>query len=185
MPFRHLKTVAEVRAWPRNELRWKVRDRIPNVARTVDRGRGRRAPRRPLDVALLMIALPLARRAQRVIDTPLGEIVAGLPRPGPWPATEPERVALAASRASWGWHRWFGGINSCLTRSLVTGAMLATRGEVVLHVGLRPGDGDHVVDGHAWITIDGVPVGADGVTADERFTRIVSVPFTEDLGVSR
>jgi hypothetical protein len=132
-----------------------------------------------------MIALPLAWRAQRVIDTPLREIVAALPRLGRWPATDPQRVAIAASRASGRWCRWFGGINSCLTRSLVAGAMLAARGDVVLHVGLRPGNGDLVVDGHAWITLDGMPVGADGVTADERFTRVVAVPFTRALGVPR
>jgi hypothetical protein len=132
-----------------------------------------------------MIALPLVWRAQRVIDTPLGEVVAALPRPVPWSAADPERVALAAGRASGGWRRCFGGINSCLTRSLVTGAMLAARGEVELHVGLQPGDGDQAVDGHAWITIDGVPVGADGMTAEQRFTRIVSVPFTEACGASR
>lgn len=131
---------------------------------------------------LLVLAMPLAWRAQRVIDTPLRELVAGLPRPSGWPVRDPERIAIAAGRASGTWWRWFGGINSCLTRSLVAGAMLAALGDVVLHVGFRPGDGDGVVDGHAWITIGGVPVGGDGLMADQRFSRIVSVPFTTRLG---
>jgi hypothetical protein len=129
---------------------------------------------------LLVLAMPLAWRAQRVIDTPLRELVAGLPRPRGWPVRDPERIAIAAGRASGTWWRWCGGINSCLTRSLVAGAMLADQGDVVLHVGFRPGDG--VVDGHAWITIGGVPVGADGLMAEQRFSRIVSVAFTTPVG---
>ena len=148
------------------------------MAGTARLGRAPRGSAGALDLVLLAIAVPLAWRAQRVVDTPLHELVARLARPGVWPARDPERVTVAAGRATARWGRWFGGINSCLTRSLVAGSMLAACGDVVLHVGFRPGEGDRAVDGHAWITVRGEPVGADGRLAGERFSRIVSVPFT-------
>ena len=110
-------------------------------------GERRQAPaapphRRALDVLLLALALPLARRAQRVTDTPLDELVAELARRRRSAVVAPDRVALAAARATARWSRWFGGLDSCLTRSLVAGAMLAGRGGVALHIGFRPGQGE-------------------------------------------
>ena len=62
----------------------------------------------------------------------------------------------AAQRACSRWARWFGGLDTCLTRSLVAGALLAGSHEVVLHVGFRPTDrGAEAVDGHAWLVVDG------------------------------
>ena len=70
----------------------------------------------------------------------------------------------AAQRACNRWGRWFGGINTCLTRSLVAGALLAGGHEVVLHVGFRPTDrGPEAVDGHAWLVVDGEVVELTGL----------------------
>jgi hypothetical protein len=93
-----------------------------------------------------------------------------------------ERVARAAGRSTSRWARWFGGLDTCLTRSLVAGSLLAGRGEVVLQVGFRPGEAEQVVDGHAWITMDGEPVGPDGQLAEERYERVMSIPFGEEGG---
>jgi hypothetical protein len=151
-------------------------------------------------VLLFLAALPGARRAQRVTDTRLPDVVAAMnkgvfgfeflvfssPRPpgvgegrGESRNLEPdvERVARAAGRATARWARWFGGLDSCLTRSLVAGSMLAPYGEVVLQVGFRPGEEENVVDGHAWITVDGEPVGEDGRLALESYERVLSIPF--------
>ena len=76
------------------------------------------------------------------------------------------------------WRRWFGGVDTCLTRSLVLGGLLAGRGEVELNVGFRPGEREPAVDGHAWVTVDGRPVGNDGRLAEERYTRVIAVPFS-------
>jgi hypothetical protein len=137
----------------------------------------------PLDVGLFIRALLLARRAQRVRSAPIAEVVAEIVRSGGagglWPQS---RVELAARRAVAGWRRWFGGIDTCLTRSLVLGGMLAGRGEVMLNVGFRPGEEELTVDGHAWVTVDGRPVGGDGALAQERYTRILAVPFTRGPG---
>jgi hypothetical protein len=137
----------------------------------------------PVDIGLLIRALVLARRAQRVRSTPVAEVVADIAHSRGAAGLRPEdRVELAARRAVARWSRWFGGIDTCLTRSLVLGGMLAGRGEVVLNVGFRPGKEETAVDGHAWVTVDGRPVGGDGALAQERYTRILTVPFTSGPG---
>jgi hypothetical protein len=133
----------------------------------------------------MMLALPLARRAQRVTDTPLDELVVALARRRRTAGVAPDRIALAAARATARWARWFGGLDSCLTRSLVAGAMLAGRGGVALHIGFRPGQGEQAVDGHAWITVGGRPVGIDAALAEEAYTRTLSIPFGEGAGGPR
>jgi hypothetical protein len=138
-----------------------------------------RPPRAPLDLLLLLRALPLARQAQQVSDAPVPKLVADMSAARRRSRAGPERIALAAARATARWARWFGGIDTCLTRSLAAGAMLAGSGEVVLHVGFRPGQEERIVDGHAWITVDGEPVGADGRVAGEPYTRVLSIPFEE------
>ena len=76
---------------------------------------------------------------------------------------EPVEAMRAAQRACNRWARWFGGLDSCLTRSLVAGALLAGSHEVVLHVGFRPTDqGAEAVDGHAWLVVDGEVVELTG-----------------------
>jgi hypothetical protein len=135
-----------------------------------------------LDIMLLLCALPAARHAQRVADMPLPALVAAMAGGMPAPTADASRIALAAARATHRWARWFGGLDSCLTRSLATGAMLAGRAEVVLHVGFRPGEQQRVVDGHAWVTVDGTPVGADADMADEHYTRVLSIPFQTAAG---
>jgi hypothetical protein len=60
--------------------------------------------------------------------------------------------------------------------------MLAGRGDVQLNIGFRPGEEKPAVDGHAWVTVDGSAVGADGDLAGERYTRVLTVPFSGDSG---
>ena len=73
-------------------------------------------------------------------------------------------------------------MNTCLIRSLVFGGLLAGRGEVMLNIGFRPGEEQPLVDGHAWVTVDGNRVGADGDLARERYTRILTLPFVRGSG---
>jgi len=65
-------------------------------------------------------------------------------------------------------------LNTCLTRSLVAGAMLSDARDVCLHVGFKvPHNSLDLIDGHAWLTRSGVVVinmdrpGADGCEFDE------------------
>ena len=54
-------------------------------------------------------------------------------------------------------------LESCLLRSLVTGALLADREEVVIHVGFRRTHPEaDLMDGHAWLTVGGQPLSDDG-----------------------
>jgi hypothetical protein len=109
------------------------------------------------DIQLFLRAVPLAARAGRIRRRPLSEVSShllrrrGLPR-----STEPAAAAQAAARACARVARWLGGIDTCLTRSLVAGALLSDRDGVVLHVGFRRAAGISApVDGHAWLTVDG------------------------------
>ena len=120
--------------------------------------------RRPaiVEYALFLRALPLVRRAQKVRTEPLQQVIESLTDPRRSLARHSEdQLALAAGRATARWSRWFGGIDTCLVRSLVFAALLAGRGEVVLHIGFRPGVSEADLDGHAWVTLDDVPVGVE------------------------
>jgi hypothetical protein len=37
------------------------------------------------------------------------------------------------------------------------------------------------LDGHAWVTVDGRPVGHDGALAREGYTRVLTVPFSQRM----
>ena len=133
----------------------------------------------PVELALFLRALPLARRAQRVRAVPIHIVVEDLcHRGGGLTAFPVDRLARAADRASDRWHAWFGGLNTCLVRSLVLGSLLAGRGEVVLNLGFRPGDqAEPDLAGHAWVTVGGQPVGGDGQLAETRYTRVLEIPY--------
>ena len=89
---------------------------------------------------------------------------------------------MVSNRAVSRWKRWFGGIDTCLTRSLVFGALLAGHGEVSLNVGFRPGEEEPSLDGHAWVTVNGKAVGSDGSLSRERYTRVLEIPFSSISG---
>ena len=133
----------------------------------------------PVDVILFLQAVSLARRAQMVKSCPLDQVVAGMTlRYGVSTSHSVDRVAQAAARATTRWSRWFGGLDSCLTRSLVLGSMLCNRGNVELNIGFRSDDNHDAVSGHAWISVDGRPVGPDSGLADDTYSRLREVPFS-------
>jgi len=131
------------------------------------------------DLALFVWALPLARRAQKVQTQPIPQVVADMAGGGKGGRRhDVERLALAAARATNRWSRWFGGLDTCLVRSLVVGAMLEGRGKIVLHIGFRPGETEASIDGHAWVTADHQAVGSDGSREGQPYSRVLAVPFT-------
>jgi hypothetical protein len=143
---------------------------------STSKGAGRRY-RSPFDLLLFLSALRLAVAAQRVRRDPLPELVrrlGALRQPVTTP--EPARAARAATRACSRIGRWFGGLDTCLTRSLVAGAMLAARGDVVLHVGFRSGH-ELPIDGHAWLV-----VGNDSVQLTTP-ANLTDLPYTSTLEV--
>jgi hypothetical protein len=124
--------------------------------------------------------MALARLAQQVLRLPVTEVAVMISRLGGGGRHYPvRRLELAATRAISRWNRWFGGLDTCLTRSLVLGGLLVGRGDVNLNLGFRPGDDEPNVDGHAWVTIDGRPCGADGSLAEGRYTRVLAVPLSK------
>lgn len=125
--------------------------------------------------------MSLARRAQLARRLPVPDVVELISQAGRGGREYPvRRLELAAARATSKWSRWFGGIDSCLIRSLVFGGLLVGRGDVDINLGFRPGEDEPNLDGHAWITIGGRPAGADGSLAEERYTRILAVPFSSE-----
>jgi len=109
-------------------------------------------------------AMPVALAAQGVREKPIPEVVGKVRRwSGRGRVERVEDAVRAAQRACNRWARWFGGIDTCLTRSLVAGGLLAGSRDVVLHVGFRPSDqGVEAVDGHAWLVVDGERVELTG-----------------------
>jgi hypothetical protein len=135
----------------------------------------------PIDLLLFLRALGLARRAQRVSVEPITLVVEDMKgRGGGNGRYSSDRLALATARATARWARWFGGLDTCLIRSLVLGSMLADRQDVALVVGFRPGAEDVAVDGHAWVTVAGRAVGPDGILAQDDYSKLIAVPFTCD-----
>lgn len=102
-------------------------------------------------------ALFLTRITQRIRSQTVPTVISKVVRAAPsWVVADAGDAVAAAQRAGCRWSRWFGGLDTCLTRSLVAGALLAGSHEVVLHVGFRPTDqGAEAVDGHAWLVVDG------------------------------
>ena len=137
----------------------------------------------PVDLFLFARALPLARRAQRARVTPIPALVADLYRHGGGFGGYPiDRLSLAAERATARWSSWFGGMNTCLVRSLVLGALLGDRGDVVLNVGFCPSDDPEPgLTGHAWVTVNSRPVGRDADLAATRYTRVLEVRYRDSV----
>jgi hypothetical protein len=130
------------------------------------------------DVVLFARAFRLAGRAQRIRTVPIVDVVEDVVRRGGGGRRyPPDRVAVAAERATLRRRRWFDDLDTCLTRSLVLGGMLAGSGKVVLNIGFRPDDGGKTVDGHAWVTVDGDPVGPDRELAGKSYTQVLAVVF--------
>lgn len=108
---------------------------------------------------------------------PLGSVAMDMARSN-GRVRDPERARLAAARACARYARWFGGLNTCLTRSLVAGALLCGRYQVSLHVGFRPGSDEAPVDGHAWLTVDGEVLDAALPGEDAApYEEVLVIPF--------
>jgi hypothetical protein len=134
------------------------------------------------DIVWFVGALPFARVAQAVRTDPLTEVVASLgSRTLGGGRVKPDRAVRAAQRACSRYARWFGGLDTCLTRSLVAGALLAGSHEVVLHVGFRPSAvGAEAVDGHAWLVVDGEVVESTGLEEEHEapYSSTLEIPMT-------
>ena len=139
-----------------------------------------------VDLYLFFRALPPARLAQRVKTTPLDRVVADMiVRRGVSGSHTVDGVARAAARATARWSRWFGGLDTCLTRSLVLGSMLKDREGVALVIGFRSDDNHDAVAGHAWVAVNGRPVGPDSRLADDTYSRLLEVPFSDPSSEKR
>ena len=150
-------------------------------------GNPRRSARsfEPIDLVLFGEALRLTRTAQRIRTEPLEQVVRSLSSGALVAhATSPLRAALAANRAGIRGARWFGWLDTCLTKSLTAGGLLAKRRRVVLRVGFRPGDAATTVDGHAWLGVDGeeLQLSAPPDLGPNPYSEILEIPFTRKEG---
>ena len=106
------------------------------------------------EIALFLHALRLSVKAQRVRRRPVWDVVNSLGRTRSLPCdVGAGEAARAAGRACGRIKRWAGGLDSCLTRSLVAGALLADQRDVVLHIGFRGARVAPLHEGHAWVTL--------------------------------
>ena len=69
--------------------------------------------------------------------------------------------------------------DTCLVRSLVVGCLLSDQPGVLLHLGFRPGQGDALHEGHAWVTVDGNPVISQDVPRrnDGNYVSVTTIPI--------
>jgi len=141
---------------------------------------GLSSPASARDVLLFVVAFRIAMKAQTVGSKPLPSVVdalmllKGIPR-----CSSLERATGAAVRAGNRTRRWFGKIDTCLTRSLVAGRLLTACGAVVLHVGFRPGEVSGLADGHAWLTVgeQKIEMTSQLVADKGEFTTTLALPF--------
>ncbi len=133
------------------------------------------------EIVLFLRALRLVRLAQQVSTRPVDQVARRMTELSWLPRNlSPRAAGVAADRAGRWWSRLTTGRNSCLIRTLVTGAMLADRPGVVLHVGFRPSTGNGVLhDGHAWLTVDGrdMPEGSSATGPGEPYTESLAIPL--------
>ena len=113
-----------------------------------------------LDLVLLTLALPVAWKARTVRNRSIEDVAAELSRqPSFFKPVDVRRAQRAAARACRILSRFTGTLDTCLTRSLVAGALLAHRAGVELPVGFKAMTGrDALFEGHAWITMNPVCV---------------------------
>ncbi|MCG6963854.1 MAG: lasso peptide biosynthesis B2 protein [Acidobacteria bacterium] len=136
--------------------------------------------RAPLDLVLFSEALIVARVASRVTSRPIPEVARAVMRtPVIVRTTDSRRAVRAAGRATSRLARRGAGLDTCLTRALVTAALLPRRSAVTLRIGFRPPSQASAVDGHAWLAVDGedleimIPPGDAG----QRHTQVLKIPM--------
>jgi hypothetical protein len=134
------------------------------------------------DLLLFTLALPITWKARQIRSRSIEEVTAELSRwPGLLKQVDVGRAQCAAARACRILSRWTGTLDTCLTRSLVAGTLLADRTGVELHIGFKAPEGeDAVFDGHAWITVEGkcANEGCDSETQEDLFINVVSIPMS-------
>jgi hypothetical protein len=133
------------------------------------------------EIVLFLHALRLSVKAQGVRRQPLLDVVSTLVSTRSLPrGVGAGEAARAAGRACSRVKRWGRGLDSCLTRSLVAGALLSDQPRVVLHVGFRGARTETLHEGHAWVTLGDRNVTAATDSEHEG-------PFTEalQLAISR
>jgi hypothetical protein len=119
-----------------------------------DQGDGREHRFGARENALFFHDLRLSVKAQRDRRQSLPDVVGILVRTRLLPRdVGAGEAARAAGRACRRIARWVGGLDSCLSRALVAGALLADQAGVVLHVGFRGAASAPLHEGHAWVTL--------------------------------
>lgn len=136
--------------------------------------------RAPLDLVLFSEALVVGRVARRVTSRPIPEVVRAVMRTTVIVRTgDPRRAVRTAWRATSWLARRGAGVDTCLTRALVTAALLPRHCALTLRIGFRPPSGALPVDGHAWLAVDGedleimIPPGEAG----QRHTQVLEIPM--------
>lgn len=110
----------------------------------------------PRELNLFFHAFRLARRAQAIDRIPLPRLVVALPRLHGLPCdVDPDDALSATLRAVSRGERWFGWRGTCLVKALVLSSLLADKEGVELVIGVRKGEGETPIDGHAWVRVGG------------------------------
>jgi hypothetical protein len=103
-----------------------------------------------------------AWRSQQVRHRPVVDVIHDLLGSTWLPRELNLAIASGAARKALSVLARFGGLDSCLTRALVLGALVSDQDDVVLHLGFRPSTQLRApIDGHAWLTVQNRNVSDD------------------------
>lgn len=109
---------------------------------------------RPADLVVFAGALSLFRAADMVREKPITAVLPSMNRQRPAIRTEDvDRAVRASQRAGPRAARWFGTLDTCLTRTMVAAILLGNRSQTRLAIGFRPSLKERTIDGHAWLAI--------------------------------
>lgn len=126
-------------------------------------------------------ALRFTRAAQQIRHASISTVSHNLLLLGnPGLDVGPQEVSRVVTRVVGLLGRLPGWLDSCLVRTLVAAALLASRHRVVLHIGFA-GTGSSELDGHAWLSVDGcvVPLG-ESIGQLGRFEKVLDLPVFEE-----
>lgn len=109
---------------------------------------------RPADLVVFAGALSLFRTADMIRKKPITAVLPTMNRQRPAIRTgDVDRAVRASQRAGPRAARWFGTLDTCLTRTMVAATLLENRSQTRLAIGFRPSLKESTLDGHAWLAI--------------------------------
>lgn len=131
-----------------------------------------------MPVKLTIIAILLALKVRKISHTPLDRLIIDLAATRGLPRASRITDAATATQIACRLVGRLGLLNTCITRSVVMGTLIADRPNVTIHIGFRPSE-SHQTEGHAWLTCNDklIPLFAGEADEVRQYQRTLSFPL--------